>query len=68
MNIDDLNKLEEKVNLMVNQLKAFKDDNKKLRSEIEELKKETTLNSEERTQIEQKVVALIDLIDSIERE
>lgn len=68
MNIDDLNKLEEKVNHMVNQLKAFKDDNKKLRSQIEELKKETTLNSEERTQIEQKVVALIDLIDSIERE
>jgi regulator of replication initiation timing len=68
MNIDDLNKLEEKVNHMVNQLKGLKEENKKLRSKIEELKKETTLNSEERTQIEQKVVALIDLIDSIERE
>lgn len=68
MEIDELDKLEEKVNHMVNQLKAVKDENKKLKSQLDSLKKETSVNTEERNQIKQKVTALIDLLDSIEQE
>lgn len=68
MEIDELDKLEERVNHMVNQLKAVKDENKKLKSQLDSLKKETSVNTEERNQIKQKVTALIDLLDSIEQE
>ncbi len=68
MNIEELNKLEEKVNHMVKQLKTLKDENKKLKTELEKLKKETSVNTEERDQVKQKVVSLIQLIDSIEQE
>lgn len=53
---------------MVNKLKLLKDENKKLTTEIEDLKKETTVNSHERNQVKQKVAALIELIDSLEQE
>ncbi|MCX6580547.1 MAG: cell division protein ZapB [Candidatus Aminicenantes bacterium] len=68
MNIEELDKLEGKVNDMVNKLKLLKDENKKLTTEIEDLKKETTLNSDERNQVKRKVAALIELIDSLEQE
>lgn len=68
MNIEELDKLEEKINDMVNRLKGLKDENKKLTAEIEELKKETSLNSHERDQVKQKVTTLIELIDSLELE
>jgi len=68
MNIEELDKLEGKVNDMVNKLKLLKDENKKLTTEIEDLKKETTLNSDERNQVKRKVTALIELIDSLEQE
>ncbi len=66
MNIEELNKLEEKVNNMVNSLKILKNENEKLQLEIDELKNESSLNAEERTQIKDKVSNLIQLIDSIE--
>jgi FtsZ-binding cell division protein ZapB len=68
MNIEELDKLEGKVNDMVNKLKLLKDENKKLAAEIEDLQKETTLNSDERNQVKRKVAALIELIDSLEQE
>ncbi len=68
MNIEELDKLEEKVKDMVNKLKVIKDENMKLTAEIEDLKKETTLNSNERNQVKQKVATLIELIDSLEQE
>lgn len=68
MNIEELDKLEEKINDMVNKLKGLKDENKTLTAENEELKKETSLNSHERDQVKQKVATLIELIDSLELE
>lgn len=68
MNIEELDKLEGKINHMVNKLKLLKDENTKLTAEIEDLKKETTLNSDERNQVKRKVAALIELIDSLEQE
>lgn len=68
MNIEELDKLEGKIYDMVNRLKGLKDENMKLSAEIEELKKETSLNSHERDQVKQKVTTLIELIDSLELE
>ncbi|HLP60771.1 MAG TPA: cell division protein ZapB [Candidatus Deferrimicrobium sp.] len=68
MNIEELDKLEGKINDMVYRLKGLKDENKKLTAENEELKKETSLNSHERDQVKQKVATLIELIDSLELE
>ena len=47
MNIEELDKLEEKVNTVVNKLKVLKDENRKLTVEIEELKKEEFLSKPE---------------------
>ena len=68
MNIDELNKLEEKVKEMVNGLKLLKDENKKLKAELEELKKVASLSTEERTRIKEKVATLIEMIDSLDIE
>jgi septation ring formation regulator EzrA len=68
MELDELNKLEEKVKNLVDNLKRFKDDNEKLKLELEQLHKETSINSEERTRIRKKVTTLIELIDSFDKE
>lgn len=67
MELDELGKLEEKVKNLVDSLKNYKEENEKLKSELDHLVKESSLNNEERTRIRQKVATLIDLIDSIEK-
>jgi septation ring formation regulator EzrA len=67
MQLDDLNQLEEKVRSLVNHLKIVKDENIRLQSEIDSLKKVSTVNDEERQQVKKKVETLIELIDSIEK-
>ena len=68
MDIDELNKLEEKVKKMVKMLKLLKDENKKLKAELEDLKRVASLSTEERTRIKEKVTTLIEMIDSIDIE
>jgi regulator of replication initiation timing len=67
MDIDEFIKLEEKVNKIVNTLKLLKEENRKLKVEIEKLRKVSSVNDAERTEIKKKVSALIELIDSIEK-
>ncbi len=66
MDLEEFNKLEEKVNNLVNILKHLKDENKKLRIEIGEYKKGASQLDKERHEAKQKVKSLIQLIDSIE--
>lgn len=66
MELEEFNKLEEKVNNLVNMLKRLKDENKKLRIEISEYKKGASQLDKERDDVKQKVKSLIQLIDSIE--
>jgi FtsZ-binding cell division protein ZapB len=66
MDLEEFNKLEEKVNNLVNILKHLKDENKKLRIEIGEYKKGASQLDKERDDVKQKVKSLIQLIDSIE--
>ena len=66
MDLEEFNKLEEKVNNLVNILKHLKDENKKLRIEIGDYKKGASQLDKERDEVKQKVKSLIQLIDSIE--
>jgi FtsZ-binding cell division protein ZapB len=66
MDIEEFNKLEEKVNNLVNSLKVIKNENKKLKLELSELKKGASQLDIERDEIRKKVTSLIELIDSIE--
>ena len=67
MEIDEFNELEKKINVMVNNLKTIRDENKMLKMKIEDLKKESTMKNRERTEIKNKITTLIDLIESIEK-
>ncbi len=66
MNIEELNKLEEKVNHMVSSIKQLRDENTRIKAELDSLKQESSVNSNEREQVKEKVSLLIRLIDSIE--
>jgi len=67
MEIDEFIKLEEKVTKIVDRLKLLKEENRKLKLEIEKLRKVSSVNDAERIEIKKKVSALIELIDSIEK-
>lgn len=67
MEIDEFIKLEEKVNDMVKNLKLLKEENRKLKVEIDKLRKVSSVNDAERAEIKKKVTGLIELIDSIEK-
>ncbi|MCK5055681.1 MAG: hypothetical protein KAT34_03445 [Candidatus Aminicenantes bacterium] len=67
MEIDEFLKLEEKVTKMVGSAKLVKEENRKLKLEIEKLRKVSSVNDAERSEIQKKVTALIELIDSIEK-
>lgn len=67
MEIDEFIKLEEKVTKIVDRLKLLKEENRKLKLEMEKLRKVSSVNDAERTEIKKKVSALIELIDSIEK-
>jgi chromosome segregation ATPase len=66
MDMEEFNKLEEKVNNLVNVLKKLKEENKKLRLELGEQKKDATLLDEERLEVKNKIKSLIELIESID--
>ncbi|MEN8222580.1 MAG: hypothetical protein ABFR36_04920 [Acidobacteriota bacterium] len=68
MNIEDLNKLEDKVKSLVNNLEIFKKENIALKEKLKELRSETSVNNTEKDQIKKKVKSLIKLIESIENE
>jgi hypothetical protein len=67
MELEDLNKLEEKVRNLVNSLKTAKEENQKLKAVLESQKKESASSNQERLKIKKKVENLIQLIDSIEQ-
>ena len=66
MELDEFNKLEEKVKYLVENLKHLKVENENLKEELTKLKKESSLKNEERSEIRKKVTTLIQLIDSLE--
>ncbi|MCK4889032.1 MAG: hypothetical protein KAS97_03815 [Candidatus Aminicenantes bacterium] len=68
MDIEDLNKLEDKVKNLVNNLEIIRKENNTLKERLNELRSESSVNNSEKDQIRKKVKSLIKLIESIENE
>ncbi len=68
MNIEDLNKLEEKVKKMVTNLELLRNENAVLTEKLKDLRNESSINNTEKDQIKKRVKSLIKLIESIEDE
>ena len=66
MDMEEFNKLEEKITNLVKNLKTLKDENSKLKSQLTQFKQGATELDKERTEIKTKVQSLIDMIDSLE--
>lgn len=67
MELEELNKLEEKVKTLVDRSKQLKAENENLKMQMEQLKKDSSVKNEERLEIKKKVTTLIAMIDSLEK-
>jgi FtsZ-binding cell division protein ZapB len=66
MSLKDFDKLEEKIGRMVNGLKALREENQKLKKELQAIRQDSSQRDGEKNEIKKKITALIELVDSIE--
>jgi len=66
MNLKDFDKLEEKISRLVNGLKTLRDENQKMKKELQSIKQDSSQRDGEKNEIKKKIAALIELVDSIE--
>jgi regulator of replication initiation timing len=61
----EFDKLEEKINRLIGGMKALREENQKLRKELQEIKRDTSQRDSEKSEIRKKIASLIDLVDSL---
>jgi len=66
MSLKDFDKLEEKISRLVNGLKTLRDENQKLKKELQMIRQDSSQRDGEKNEIKKKIAALIELVDSIE--
>jgi len=66
MSLKDFDKLEEKIGRLVHGLKALREENQKLKKELNAIRQDSSQRDGEKTEIKKKIAALIELVDSIE--
>jgi FtsZ-binding cell division protein ZapB len=66
MSLKDFDKLEEKISRLVNGLKMLREENLKLKKELQTIKQDSSQRDGEKNEIKKKITALIQLVDSIE--
>jgi FtsZ-binding cell division protein ZapB len=66
MSLKDFDKLEEKISRLVNGLKTLRDENQKMKKELQSIKHDSSQRDGEKNEIKKKIAALIQLVDSIE--
>ena len=66
MSLKDFDKLEEKISRLVNGLKTLRDENQKMKKELQTIKQDSSQRDGEKNEIKKKIAALIQLVDSIE--
>jgi FtsZ-binding cell division protein ZapB len=66
MSLKDFDKLEEKISRLVTNLKTLKDENQKMKKELQTIKQDSSHRDGEKIEIKKKISALIELVDSIE--
>jgi regulator of replication initiation timing len=65
MSIKEFDKLEEKITRLITGMKTLKDENQKLKKELQESKHDSSQRDSEKSEIRKKIASLIDLVDSI---
>ncbi len=65
MSIKEFDKLEEKITRLITGMKALRDENQKLKKELQEIKHDSSQRDSEKSEIRKKIASLIDLVDSI---
>ncbi|MCJ7526336.1 MAG: cell division protein ZapB [Candidatus Aminicenantes bacterium] len=65
MSFKEFDKLEEKINRLIAGLKALRDENQKLKKELQGIKQDSSQRDSEKSEIRKKIASLIDLVDSI---
>lgn len=65
MSFKEFDKLEEKINRLIAGLKALRDENQKLKKELQGCKHDSSQRDGEKSEIRKKIASLIDLVDSI---
>jgi FtsZ-binding cell division protein ZapB len=65
MSFKEFDKLEEKINRLIAGMKALRDENQKLKKELQEIKHDSSQREGEKGEIRKKIASLIDLVDSI---
>ena len=66
MSLKDFDKLEEKIGRLVNGLKMLREENQKMKKELQTIKQDSSQRDGEKNEIKKKITALIELVDSIE--
>ena len=61
----EFDKLEEKINRLIAGMKALRDENQKLKKELQEIKHDSSQRDGEKSEIRKKIASLIDLVDSL---
>jgi FtsZ-binding cell division protein ZapB len=65
MSFKEFDKLEEKINRLISGMKALRDENQKLKKELQEIKHDSTQRDSEKNEVRKKIASLIDLVDSL---
>jgi len=65
MSFKEFDKLEEKINRLIAGMKTLRDENQKLKKELQEIKHDSSQRDGEKSEIRKKIASLIDLVDSI---
>lgn len=63
--IKEFDKLEEKINRLITGMRALRDENQKLKKELQEFKHDSSQREGEKGEIRKKIASLIDLVDSL---
>jgi regulator of replication initiation timing len=61
----EFDKLEEKINRLITGMRALRDENQKLKKELQESKHDSSQRDSEKSEVRKKIASLIDLVDSL---
>lgn len=65
MSFKEFDKLEEKINRLISGMKALRDENQKLKKELQEIKHDSSQREGEKSEVRKKIASLIELVDSL---
>jgi regulator of replication initiation timing len=63
--LKEFDQLEEKINRLIAGMRALRDENQKLKKELQESKHDSSQREGEKGEIRKKIASLIDLVDSL---